>query len=468
MSLISAHKNASEEADKRRDSEKKREEEEEKVAEKERNAAAVRLKQERLRKLALTGKRQQELITQHVTGPREMRLQEAKACDEEGLAANANTIAGFGFGNESAKTPALDKCPKPLACVIDTFGDSRNASNKNPEWPVALQHAFETGECNLVVLVVEPQQLSIIMADKGLHSFSIGDPCAVGASFDSLRMLRTTGGGILGDGLPWSPSEATDGGLLQCYLIPVHKSAGCRNAFNAEMRKDHLPQFAERSLPCGDGSEVIPTGCGGGPFLHVAPHSITVEMASWVERGFHADPESSDTGKKRELRGLETEPFPLSLVIAAFLGFRKPVLSPNQEGDPQHVWLSAGDPKRLAALYEATLRTNLLPFVFIAPSDKPVYKVLILELELLSYFFSPKVAEYFHAPQMLPFTHHRLLSLMAHACAVQPEVKPIEFLNTHSRSFSLRKVVKGMQGMYQTPSFRSQTFKGLHAQTAAY
>ena len=115
-------------------------------------------------------------------------------------------------------------------------------------------------------------------------------------------------------------------------------------------------------------------------------------------------------------------------------------------------------------MYEATLRTNLLPFVFIAPSEKPVYKVLILELELLSYFFSPKVAEYFHAPQMPAFTHHRLLSLMAHACAVQPEVKPIEFLNTHdhSRSFSLRKVVKGMQGMYQTPSFRSQTSKGLH------
>ena len=170
MSLISATRNASEESDKRRDSKKKREEEEEKVAEQERNAAAVRLKQERLRKLALTGKRQQELITQHVTAPMDMQLQEAKACDEEGLAANANTIAGFGFGNESAKTPALDKCPKPLACVIDTFGDSRNASNKNPEWPVALQHAFETVECNLVVLVVEPQQLSNIMADKGLQS----------------------------------------------------------------------------------------------------------------------------------------------------------------------------------------------------------------------------------------------------------------------------------------------------------
>ena len=241
------------------------------------------------------------------------------------------------------------------------------------------------------------------------------------------------------------------------------------------MRKEQWPKFDERTLPCGDGREVIPIGCGGEPFLNVTPHAITLDMSAWVERGFHADSppddESSErpsTAKNRELRGLENEPFPLSLAIAAFLGFRKPVLSPHHEGDSPHVWLTAGDPLRLPALYEATLRAKLLPFVFAAPSEKSAFKVMMLELKLFSYFFSPRVAEYFYAPRMPAFTHHRLLSLMALACAAQPEIAPIEFLNTHSRAFPLRTNVKKMQGMYQTDAFRNQRAVALRAQAAAY
>jgi len=449
--------------------EKRKLEEEKKAAEK-RSAVELAMTQERRRKLASSTRSQRHLIDTYINTPRDIRFSGAKACDEIALKAGINSKAGFKFTSDAKKLKLapLDftHCPRPLTSIIDTFGDTRHAGNKNPEWPVALESAFENG-ATFATLVVEPDQLALIMSDAALSKYGVGSPCVVGASFDSLRMLCTSGGGILKGDVQWTQSEATDGGLLVCYLLPVHASQKAKADFEKGMRL-HLEEFTERSLICGDGHEITRGGSGSGPpLLHVTPLSITVDMAAWVERGEHADPESKLQENAVDRRGLEHEPFPLALAIAAFLGLRMPMISAHDDNDPDHIWLSAGIPTRLPALFAACLKADKTPFVFLN-TDHKHYEALANEFDLYSYFYWPSTADYFSVAGMPKFTLHRLLDLMVKACLEYPnELLPIEFLNTHTRLVELRKpAIPGMQNIFTNPLHRLGRSLDVGAQAA--
>ena len=479
-SALSNSKAMRDEAQKKKERAEKKKEEDLKKAEEERSAAWLAATQERNRELASKTRSQDHLVETYINIPLANRLAGAEACNEVAVKASANTKAGFKFSSEVKKKQVLDfkHCPTPLCSIIDTFADTRHPGNKNPEWPVALDSAFENG-ASLATLVVEPNQLANIMNDTALSKRGVGKPCAVGASFDSVRMLCTSGGGVIAGGVQWTPSEEADGGLLECYLLPVHASAKAMIEFDEGMRRDHFHRFTERGLACGDGHEFTRFGLvGAPPFLHVTPLSITCDMAAWVERGEHAEPlsklpdkearEAAD--KARDRRGIEEEPFPLALAIAAFLCFRMPMISKlNEESDPAAIWLSAGLATRLPILYAACLKAGKEPFVFLEQEHK-LYKALESEFDLYSYFYCPSTAEYFKVPSMHVFTHHRLLDLLVKACLEYPDAYlPIQFLNTHTRHPELRWTsIPGMGNMFTNKHHRAKRSLDGRAQAARY
>ena len=352
-SALWVYRQAKETEKKQQEEQKKKDEEAKKLAEEQRTKAEQAKAQELRRKLAAHTKAQKELLKNWIEDPREARRKSAKTCDTLGKEAKANTRAGFGFDTSSKASMDFKDCPSPTVSIIDTFDDHRHQGNKAPVWVVALAKAFEN-HATCAVLVVAPDALVAILGDAGLKTYHVGPPCIVGASYASLRMHCTSGGGLLKDCKPWAPSLAPDGGLLECYLVPVHPNLAKANEFQAGLRQS-LSTFDERRLPCGDGREVLPYGCGQGPFVHVTPHSIVCDMAAWVERGEFAS--------QGDERSFDKEPFPLAVAICAFLGLRADQIAPN-EGVSVYAWLSAADTKRLPTLYWACLQMGWQPFTF--------------------------------------------------------------------------------------------------------
>ena len=246
-----------------------------------------------------------------------------------------------------------------------------------------------------------------------------------------------------------------------CYLIPLHKNETVAAAHRITLRAS-MALFEERTLLCGDGKEVnqFPHGCGHGPFVHVSPISVTLDMSAWVERGQAAD--------ENDTRGIDKEPFPLGYAISAFLGLHRTLIQ-RQNAESPNVWLAAADPERLPALFWACLQTGFRPFAFLKESKESPREMTAKQLDLYSYFYSAEVSSFFSAPQMPSFTHNRLLHLMVCACLHEPSVVPKDFMVTHTRDFQLRVVVNPMTGAtFSTPQARQARNDAFDAQLVGH
>ena len=180
--------------------------------------------QEKIRTLAGVMTRKVELAQARMD-KKKARMAVVENAHAKGLSAKSNICADFTLTSACCKSKKeqLANCPDPVAAIVDTTGDMKNPSNKAPVWINALCTALERN-ATMVVLVVLPENLSKVLAETALSKRGVGLPCSVGASFGSLRLICTSGGGVVSGTAQWVGHYTTipDAGLLQYYFIPVY------------------------------------------------------------------------------------------------------------------------------------------------------------------------------------------------------------------------------------------------------
>ena len=422
--------------------------------------------QEKIRTLAGVMTRKVELAQARMD-KKKARMAVVENAHAKGLSAKSKICADFTLTSACCKSKKeqLANCPDPVAAIVDTTGDMKNPSNKAPVWINALCTAFERN-ATMVVLVVLPENLSKVLAETALSKRGVGLPCSVGASFGSLRLICTSGGGVVSGTAQWVGHDTTipDAGLLQYYFIPVYANPEACTALTAVLNGS-LSDFDGSRLPCGDGREVVPRGAEGrGAFMRVTPNNITFEMSGWVERGALVD-----------------EPLPLAFALSGFLSLRSELFQHGEAESEERnaIWLFAGkqSPRspmefgkqsqadHLPDFFRACRMAKFAPFAFL-DADSGEYEGLKHHLECVSYFYSDSVANFFRGPRMPHFTLYRLLSLMASSCANVPELKAAarEFLATHSRDFAER----GDSNLYASAKTRQLRIDSFCEQAATY